>query len=313
MRVRSSILLSLILLFPANASAAGYRVRTGDTLSAIAARYHTTIATLVRINHLRDANFITAGAILLVPGGGSRANYYRVHWGDTLIGLASRFGLSIAAIRGLNPQLGAYPLAGTWLRLDSASVAAPAAGGSSYVVQPGDSLISIAGRFGVTPAAIASANGLADPNQIVIGSALAIPPAPAVPSSSPQVQSLITSWAETYGVAPSLALALAWQESGFNQDVVSSTGAVGVMQVEPYTEERIAVLLGRQFNLYDVNDNIHAGVYWLAHLIAYYGGDQHLAIAAYYEGTRSVSRYGLFADTVQYVDNVLALQARFGG
>jgi soluble lytic murein transglycosylase-like protein len=85
------------------------------------------------------------------------------------------------------------------------------------------------------------------------------------------------------------------------------------MQVEPYTAAHIAHLWGRSVNLYNVDDNIRAGVFWLAVLVSYYGGNERLAVAAYYEGTKALARYGMFADTVQYVNNVLALKTGFRG
>jgi soluble lytic murein transglycosylase-like protein len=189
-----------------------------------------------------------------------------------------------------------------------------------YLVQAGDTLSGIALRYGVTRAAIEAANGIANPSLIVTGSYLTVPNASSGASvqssgdvSPSEAASLIVSWARNYGIAPSLALAVAYQESGFNQSVTSSTGAIGVMQVEPYTGVIISRLLGRPVNLYNVQDNVQGGIFWLTHLLVFYGWDAALAVAAYYEGTRSLARYGVFADTQQYVNNVLALQSRFGG
>jgi soluble lytic murein transglycosylase-like protein len=95
--------------------------------------------------------------------------------------------------------------------------------------------------------------------------------------------------------------------------MISQTGAIGVMQVEPYTGHRISQLLGRTFNLYNIDDNIHGGVYWLTHLLNFYGWNVQLAVAAYYQGTRSLAAYGAFSDTQQYVQDVLSLQSQFGG
>jgi soluble lytic murein transglycosylase-like protein len=123
-------------------------------------------------------------------------------------------------------------------------------------------------------------------------------------------RSLIVQDAAIFGMNSTLPLAVAWEESGFNQTLTSSTGAIGVMQVEPYTGTHISQLLGRHFNLYDVADNVYAGVYWLSVLLRYYGWNERLAVAAYYQGTRSLARVGMYADTRQYVANVMALQLR---
>jgi soluble lytic murein transglycosylase-like protein len=60
-------------------------------------------------------------------------------------------------------------------------------------------------------------------------------------------------------------------------------------------------------------DNVRAGSMYLAQLLRETGGDERLAAAAYYQGLASVRARGMFDDTKRYVDNVLALRARFGG
>ena len=60
-------------------------------------------------------------------------------------------------------------------------------------------------------------------------------------------------------------------------------------------------------------DNVRAGSLYLASLLRETGGDPRMAAAAYYQGLESVRQRGMFDDTKRYVDNVLALQGRFGG
>jgi LysM repeat protein len=328
-RYRSLFMLWLLFLIPSPAHAAGYVVRPGDSLTAIAARYHTSVQSLASANGIRNANLIPIGSLLRVPDqSGSSNGFYRVRWGDTLSGISARFGVSIAQIRALN-RLGTVLLAGSRLRLCSAcgavgtsywSAAAISSGASTsrYAVQPGDSLSAIAVRFGVSATTLMSLNGISNPNRIFVGSLLTLPSGASLRAASSgydpvAARSLITAWSQTYGLDPTFALALAWLESGFNQQLVSSTGAIGVMQVEPATALVISDLLGRSLSLYNTDDNIHAGVFWLAHLVAYYGGDEQTAAAAYYQGTKSIARFGFYSDTFQYVNNVMALKARFGG
>jgi LysM repeat protein len=297
-------------------------VHAGDTLTTIAQRYHVSVSILARLNNITNLNLIQIGKFLSIPQQ-NQTFYYRVQWGDTLIGLGARYGLSVAAIRALNPELGVYPLAGESLKLchpcgqssapNSAVSTSAVSAAASYVVQAGDSLIGLAARFGITPGAFMAANRIGDPNHIYIGQRLVIPGAVGASYDPWAARALIVNYAHVYGIDPALPLAIGWQESGFNQTVVSPTGAVGVMQVEPYTADHIAVLWGRPVVLSVLDDNVHAGVFWLVRLLAYYGGDQSSAVAAYYQGTRSIAQVGLYADTKQYVADVTSLMAGFGG
>jgi soluble lytic murein transglycosylase-like protein len=83
------------------ASAGSHRVRSGETLSAIAGRYKTTITKLVRINHLSNPNLIVVGQRLKVPGGSSTTTH-TVRSGETLSAIASRYGTTIARIAKMN-------------------------------------------------------------------------------------------------------------------------------------------------------------------------------------------------------------------
>jgi soluble lytic murein transglycosylase-like protein len=107
-----------------------------------------------------------------------------------------------------------------------------------------------------------------------------------------------------------LVRALAWQESGHQNHVVSSAGARGVMQVTPATWEFVeTVLIGRRIAA-TADGNIRVGTAFLAHLLRRFGGDQRLALAAYYRGPEAVRRYGVGPETARYVANVLALKSR---
>ena len=116
------------------------------------------------------------------------------------------------------------------------------------------------------------------------------------------------------GVPASLASAIAWQESGFNNAMVSSANARGVMQVMPGTWSWVqANLARRQLNPSLPIDNVGAGVLYLVHLLQETGGDPALAAAGYYQGLSSVRSIGMLPETKRYVANVLALRPRFGG
>lgn len=234
----------------------------------------------------------------------------------------------------------------------AALVPARAGAAVPHTVTAGETLWSIASANNFTTRSLAAFNGLPADGVVVVGSTIMIPseaeagaalgtvPAPAAPAApaaapspapapapapTPPAQpsapsgghrtsvSEVGNVAAAQGVSPSLAAGVAYQESGFNNAAVSSAGAQGVMQVMPNTMVDISQRLTNQ--TLDVNnrvDNITAGSIYLRHL-EQQTGDRTTAIAAYYQGLASVRANGIFPETWQYVRNVQAHQARFGG
>jgi LysM repeat protein len=180
-----------------------------------------------------------------------------------------------------------------------------------YLVKPGDTLTAIAGRYGLPLAAVARINRF-DPTQLLFaGSTLRIPLAAARRSAESRVgvQTVLDRWAGLYGVDPHLVRGLAWMESGYQQDVVSSVGAFGVMQVTDTTWSYVErVLLGRTVGR-DLDGNVRVGVAYLRELLREFGSES-AALAAYVQGPRSVRELGLFPETKLYVADVLALRER---
>jgi LysM repeat protein len=127
--------------------------------------------------------------------------------------------------------------------------------------------------------------------------------------SRAQVRDLVTATARRYGVPPKLALAIAWQESGWQQRRVSSAGALGVMQVMPDTGRWMRWYAGRPLRLRDTHDNVQAGILTLRTLRSWTRRD-NTAIAAYYQGLGAVRQHGYFQDTVAYVRAVRAHERR---
>lgn len=126
--------------------------------------------------------------------------------------------------------------------------------------------------------------------------------------SRTQVAHRIAGEARRRGVSPSLAQAIGWQESGWYQPLVSSAGAVGVMQLLPSTGRWMEGYVGRRLNLRDTWDNVAAGVE-LIRVLQRNTHDRRHAIGAYYEGLGGV-RDGLGPATRRYVRNVRAIQRR---
>jgi soluble lytic murein transglycosylase-like protein len=99
-------------------------------------------------------------------------------------------------------------------------------------------------------------------------------------------------------------------ESGYQNDVVSSVGAQGVMQLLPSTWQYVeTVLLGHRVP-HTADGNVEVGVTLLHHLLGVFGGNERLALAAWYQGERSVRQIGVYKVSKVFVSDVEALQTR---
>jgi len=241
---------------------------------------------------------------------------YVVEPGDTLSELAGRFGVTVGDLaRANNLADRNRVIAGRSLEIPGS---APS---RAHTVAGGESLSAIAARYDVDVAGLAAANGIEHVDLVREGARLVVPaPGQAAASGGPPARSasradigvLLEDTARRYGVDPALVKAVAWQESGWNPGVVSSAGAVGVMQVLPSTGRFVSSsLVGRSLDLTDPADNVEAGVAFLDYLTRQTGGDARAALGGYYQGLRSVRLRGTYPDTVQYQDNVEVLRRRF--
>jgi N-acetylmuramoyl-L-alanine amidase len=184
----------------------------------------------------------------------------------------------------------------------------PAARRRTIVVGRGDTLTAIAARHGTTVGALARANRLDPAGILFAGAVLRVPAATSAAPSS--VRTLIDATARRYGVDPSLALALAWMESGFQTNLTSSANAWGVMQIIPPTWDFVEeVLLGRNVPRTTAG-NIEVGVVLLRHLLRRFDGDERLALAAWYQGERAVRKHGVYKVSEWFSGTVLALRRR---
>jgi soluble lytic murein transglycosylase-like protein len=99
-------------------------------------------------------------------------------------------------------------------------------------------------------------------------------------------------------------------ESGFQPDVVSKVGARGVLQTLPSTRQYVeTTLLGHPVPQ-TLDGDIEVGVVYLRHLLQSFGGDQSLALAAWYQGEAAVRTAGVYSVTKPFVADVLALSQR---
>lgn len=190
-----------------------HRVRKGESLSSLGKRYGVTIAAIREANGFK--NLPKPGNIILIPGkggspvrpalasatGGGAGGVYQVAAGDTLFGLALRWGTSVDAICSANKMKAKSTLSvGQKLLVPSTSKTPPArqakqdagaggltGGGASYVVQPGDTLSSIARLCATSVDELCDANGLTKKSILKVGQSLRVPNKkggkPAAPSS----------------------------------------------------------------------------------------------------------------------------------
>jgi LysM repeat protein len=326
-----------MLIAPATASAYfGHVIAPGESLSSIATADGLSVAQLAAANGLSaDAPLVSGQTIQIPPQQGATAVQTTPASGTTGCGDGDGDSDDV----GCGTTASAAPTTTT-----------STGGGGSYVVQPGDTLSAIAARAGVSVASLAAANGL-DPNGVLVsGTALTLSGSPttgtAVPVSTttsgttsaatsqpvgsvaqgnvtdppyPTPQTLSASQigqvASDNGVSPSLADAIAWQESGFNNDLVSSADARGIMQILPGTWQWIQDSLnpGPALAPASATDNVRGGVLLLRSLLNSTGGDPAMAAAGYYQGLPSVQQNGVYPSTQQYINSVLALRQRFGG
>jgi N-acetylmuramoyl-L-alanine amidase len=273
-------------------------VSRGDTLTALAERHGTTVDALAALNGMADPNWLLAGQTLRVP----------------------------AATDAVAPPVPA--MASPEVVASSAPVP------TEHVVQPGEHLIVIAERYGTTVEALSALNGIANPSMLYVGTALRLPGAADAEGAIPPftvsdnvpaalvaqmnersaVRELIAAEAVREGVPVPLALALSWHESGWQQSVVSSAGAVGVMQLMPETSQWIGeVMLGEAVAPDDLASNVRAGVVLLGHYLDRYDADHDLALAAYYQGQAATDEWGIFDETRPYLASIRAFERAFGG
>ena len=183
-----------------------YRVRRGDTLGGIAKRFDTTVDRLVALNNMDQAHFIKPDQVLRVPGGRTAASpavdepaqpqpprHYRVRRGDTLGGIAKRFGTTVDRLVALNNMDQAHFIKPDQvLRVPGGRAAASPAVDEPvqpqkprhYRVRRGDTLGRIAKRFDTTVDRLVALNNMDQahfikPNQVlrVPGGRMAASPA----------------------------------------------------------------------------------------------------------------------------------------
>ena len=124
-------------------------------------------------------------------------------------------------------------------------------------------------------------------------------------SITTNLDSIFKEAANKYGVSERLLKAIAYTESGFQSNITSSSGAMGIMQLMPSTASAYGVA-----DPYDAYQNIMGGAAVLKDLLNMFQGNQSLAIAGYNAGCGNVKKYGgipPFTETQNYVAKVTSL------
>jgi Transglycosylase SLT domain/Putative peptidoglycan binding domain/LysM domain len=190
-----------------------------------------------------------------------------------------------------------------------------------HVVHSGDTLSALARHYHTTVGKLARMNHLDPGRFLLIGTHLRVPQVKQMKhvsatrvavrtQSVASVRGLLDRWAGHYGVSVHLVRALAWMESGYNNALVSSVGARGIMQLLPTTFSFAeSVLIGHHLR-HNANGNVRAGVAYLSHLLRDFHGDKRLALAGWYQGERAVRKHGVYKVSKSFVSAVLALEKR---
>ena len=278
-----------------------YKVRTGDTLLSIAKRHGVSAPAIVELNDLRGRSTVRPGQILSLPAKNihqQRTAGHRVSAGETLEAIAERYQISVPALQAANAM------------------------GTSTVIREGE-LLSLSGsgatssraRCSVPEAELpqlpAGHQGTPYPAEVLAAARhnkWLLQQRPAL--SRNDITAMVRGIADYLGVDEDLAAALAQQESGMRQQVVSPVNAIGVMQVTPRAGAWAAELLSEPIDVLDTAQNIRAGLAILRWLLAHTDSEAE-ALAGYYQGLASVSAHGAHSDTRRFVHNVQVTAARF--
>ncbi|MET1155994.1 LysM peptidoglycan-binding domain-containing protein, partial [Arthrobacter sp.] len=299
------------------ASASGnYTVKPGDTLSGIAARHGMSLGAVLSANNLKVTSVIHPGQKIKVSGGSvssastsskapaksnasAGSGSYTVKSGDTLSGIAGKLNVTLSSL------LQASGLKSTSIIYPGQKIGVPGKASASQTTTSNVGTASAAPLVPSTflhytyPEAVVSK---ANENKRLLLST----PQP----SQAQMKDIIAETARKMGVDPKLALAHAYQESGFQQTAVSPANAIGAMQVIPSSGEWASGLVGRKLNLLDPYDNATAGVAIIRSLVST-SPSLDIAIASYYQGQYGVMTYGMYQDTKAYVASVKSHMKKF--
>ena len=231
MRLPSFAALALTVLLPLSAAAATVTVRSGETLSDIAARYDVSVDSLMRLNGINDPDHVEIGTRLKVPGQAAAAGpgRHRVSEGETLGEIAVRYEVSSRDLIALNGLRDAdHVELGETLKLPANAVLpvtkpkqAPikvVPGASQHIVGQGQTLSQIARAYNLPMTSLVSFNQLDNPDQVMVGMRLYLKsPQTTIQTTKPQTAKPQTAVRPQKSVQPSTAVKPAVQKPVSNQ------------------------------------------------------------------------------------------------
>ena len=191
-----------------------YIVKSGDTLYSIANKYGMSVQELKDLNKLTSNNLSIGQQLVVSEGNAGTLDTYTVKAGDTLYSIAKKYGLTVSELKQLNNLTSDILSIGQVLNISNSNTSLPF---NTYTVKSGDSLYSIAKKYGITVDALKSANGKTS-NLLSIGEILVIPTTTAT-TRTYTVKAGDSLWkiATTYGVSVNALK----QANGLSSDLLS--------------------------------------------------------------------------------------------
>jgi LysM repeat protein len=217
-----------------------YIVRPGDTMITIAARHGISVSELAGANGLSWDSWVYVGQRLIIPGSQpGPSTVHVVQRGDTLSSIARRFGTAVGAIMRANGLTSTCIYAGQRLAIPGSQ----ADSATNYIMRRGDTLFSIARRFGTTVQAIMAANNLRS-TRILVGQWLVIPghdsvpghPTVAISPTSGPSGSVVEVAARGFPSHTSMSVGLGPQNSEFGEVARGTTDSNGRFTAEVSVE-----------------------------------------------------------------------------
>jgi len=160
-----------------------YTIVAGDTFSAIASKFNTTVAAIEAANPGVNPNNLQIGQVINIPSGSTdrphhpppQTGKYTIQSGDTFTTIAAKFGTSPEKIQDLNPGVNPNNLQiGQVINVPSGAIHPPPQT-DKYTIQAGDTFTSIAAKLGTSAQEIQALNPGVNPNDLQIGQVINIP------------------------------------------------------------------------------------------------------------------------------------------